>query len=231
MQENLRNIEDWTERKKMKLNTKKSCGMVFNFTNNYQFTSRLTLDGGPLKLVEETKLLGVILTNDLKWSKNTDFLIKRANARMEILRKLSSFNAPIKDMILTYFLYIRSILEQSSVIWHSTLTEEDNVNLERVQKNALRNILKDKYENYENARKILKIETLYERRETLLKNFGKKCLKLEQTRELFPLNEINHTMQTRNKEKYKIVHANTDRLKNSTVPYIQRMLNNEEKQS
>ena len=105
------------------------------------------------------------------------------------------------------------------------------MNLERVQKNALRNTLKDKYENYENARKILKIETLYERRETLLKNFGKKCLKLEQTRELFPLNEINHTMQTRNKEKYKIVHANTDRLKNSTVPYIQRMLNNEEKLS
>ena len=87
---------------------------------------------------------------------------------MEILRKLSSFNAPIKDMIVTYFLYIRSILEQSSVIWHSTLSEEDNVNLERVQKNALRNILKDKYENYENARRVLKIKTLYERREKLL---------------------------------------------------------------
>ena len=150
------------------LNTKKSCGMVFNFTKNYQFTSRLTLDGEPIKLVEETKLLGVILTSDLKWSKNTEYLIKRANARMEILRKLSSFNAPIKDMIVTYFLYIRSILEQSSVIWHGTLSEEDNVNLERVQKNALRNILKDKYENYENARRVLKIKTLYERREKLL---------------------------------------------------------------
>ena len=66
----------------------------------------------------------------------------------------------------------------------------------------------------------------------MLKNFGKQCLKLEQTRELFPLNEINHRMQTRNKEKYKLVHANTERLKNFTVPYIQRMLNNlEEKRS
>ena len=106
------------------------------------------------------------------------------------------------------------------------------MNLERVQKNALRNILKDKYENYDNARAVLKIETLYERRRNLLRVFGKKCLMLEQTKELFPLNDRDLTMQTRNQEKYKILHANTERLKNSTVPYIQRMLNNiEEKRS
>ena len=125
----------------------------------------------------------------------------------------------------SFFLYIISILEQSCVIWHSTLTEEDNVNLERVQKNALRNILKDKYENYDNARTVLKIETLYERRRNLLRVLGKKCLVLEQTKELFPLNDRELSMQTRNQEKYKILHANTERLKNSTVPYIQRMLN------
>ena len=95
-----------------------------------------------MKLVDEAKVLGVILTNDLKWSKNTESLIKRANARMELLRMLSSFNAPIKDMVIIYFIYIRSILEQSCVIRHSTLTEEDQIRLERVQKNALRNILK-----------------------------------------------------------------------------------------
>ena len=78
--------------------------MVFNFTHNYQFTSRLTLGGEPLKLVEETKILGIIMTNDLKWSKNTEFLIRRANARMKILKKLSSDNAPEKDIFLTFFL-------------------------------------------------------------------------------------------------------------------------------
>ena len=92
-------------------------------------------------------------------------------------------------------------------------------------KNALRNILKDKYENYENARRILKIEILYERREKLTKIFGKKCHMLEQTKDLFPLNDRTHGMQTRNTEKYKILKANTERLKKSTVPYIQRMLN------
>ena len=124
------------------------------------------MGGEPIQLVNATKILGYILTNDLKWTKNTSYLVRRANVRMEILRRLSSFNQQIKDMVLTYFfLYIRSILEQSCVIWHKTLSEEDIIDLERVQKNALRNIRKENYVNYENARNILKIETLTERRE------------------------------------------------------------------
>ena len=86
-------------------------------------------------------------------------------------------------------------------------------------------MLKEKYENYENARNILKIETLTERRLQLIKAYGKKCLQLEQTRDLFSLNDKDHEMTTRKTEKYKVIHANTERLRNSTVPYIQRVLN------
>ena len=227
-QRHFENIAEWTEKKQMKLNYKKSCAIIFNFTNNYQFSTRLTLGGHPMKLVEEAKILGVILTNDLKWTKNTESLIKRANARMELLRRLSSFNAPIKDMVTVYFSFIRSILEQSCVLWHSTLTEEDRMSLERVQKNALRNILKEKYVTYENALEVLNIETLYKRREKLMKTFGRKCLQLDQTKELFPINKNIPNMKTRNHEKFHILHANTERLKNSTVPYIQRILNQNE---
>ena len=141
----------------------------------------------PLKLVTETKLLGLILRNDMKWSSNTDYLVKKANARMEILRRLANFSGPIKDMVQIYITYIRSILEQSCVIWHNSLTEEDNMKLERVQKNACRNILKEKYESYENSLRVLSIDTLFERRKKLLLAFGRKYLKLDQTKELFPL--------------------------------------------
>ena len=102
------------------------------------------------------------------------------------------------------------------------------MSLERVQKNALRNILKEKYETYENALKMLQIETLFERREKLIKAFGKKCLRLDQTKDLFPINENQQGMETRNREMFQVIHANTERLKNSTVPYIQRILNQRE---
>ena len=209
----------------MKLNQKKSCGMIFNFTQNYQFTSRLSIDSQPLQMVDKTKLLGLVLISDLNWTENTKTLIKRVNARMEILRKMSSFSAPVPDMLTAYKTYIRSILEQSCVIWHSSITEEDREGLERVQKNACRNILKEKYLNYELSFLSLKLDKLFTRREKLLYSFGKKCLTLEQPKELFPKNNKSHIMNTRIPEEYQVIKTNTDRFKNSTVPCIQRMLN------
>ena len=56
--------------------------MIFNFTRNYQFSTRLELDGQILETVQEAKLLGTIVTSDLKWDENTNFIVRKANQRM-----------------------------------------------------------------------------------------------------------------------------------------------------
>ena len=71
----------------------------------------------------------------------------------------------------------------------------------------------------------------HDRRKNLLLNFGKKCLNLPQTKELFPLNTKEHTMDTRYSEKYTVQKAHTSRLMNSTVPTIQRILNEQEQEN
>ena len=114
------------------------------------------------------------------------------------------------------------------MIWHSTLTQEDCDSLERVQKNALQNILKERYISYENSLNIVQLETLFKRREKLLFSFGKKSTLIEQTKHIFKRKETLHSINTRTTEKYEVVHANTERLRNSTVPYIQRLLNKKE---
>ena len=230
-QEHINKISLWTDKKKMKLNYTKSSLMCFNYTKNYQFTTRITMDNHVLPVLTKTKLLGVIITNDIKWSENTAYLVKRANARMELLRRMVPFGPSKEDMKTIYIAYIRSILEQSCTIWHSDLNLEDRLALERVQKNAFRNILQDKYETYEKALIDLNMETLFARREKLILTFGKKCLNLPQTKYLFPLNENEHSMDTRHKEKYQVTKANTSRLYNSTIPYIQRLLNRNENQT
>ena len=111
------------------------------------------------------------------------------------------------------------------MLYGSTLTEENQADLERVQKNAFQNILKEKYISYKQSLLTLKMDTLYKRREKLLKTFGSKCLNKEQTKHFFPFTNKIHTMTTRLNEKFEVLHANTERLKKSTVPYIQRMLN------
>ena len=198
--------------------------MIFNFTKNYQFTTKLAHNEDAVEIIDETKLLGTIITDDLKWHKNTESLVKRAYARMRILHKISEFSAPVEDMVIIYISYIRSLLEQSCSVWHSGLTVENCEDLERVQKSALRIILKDDYKSYEQALETLMLARLSERREQMCLKFAKNCVKNDLTSDLFPLNTAE-SIGTRNKEKYRVLHANTGRLKDSAVPYLQRLLN------
>ena len=58
------------------LDQKKTKVMIFNFTNKYRFTTRLELNEVNLEVVEKAKLLGVIISNDLKWDENTSNIVK-----------------------------------------------------------------------------------------------------------------------------------------------------------
>ena len=125
----------WTDKQKMKLNTKKSNIMIFNPTK-FKFTTRLTMNKFTLPVINKTKLLGTIITDVLKWNANTEEIVKKANQRMLLLRKSTEFTTLTEDLKIIYLSYVRSLLEQSSVLWGSSLSEENETDLERVQKNA-----------------------------------------------------------------------------------------------
>ena len=126
--------------------------------------------------MKETKLLGTIITNDLKWGKNTKHLVKKAYGRMELLRKVSEFCKSTKDRLHIYKMFVRSVVEQSAVVWHSSLTKENTTTLERVQRVAVKIILEGKH-SYKDSLQILNLPTLKERREILTAIFANKCLK------------------------------------------------------
>ena len=80
-------IEEWTNSKEMKLNVGKTDYMIFNFSTQNQFNTRLKLEDKLLEQVHSKKLLGLILSDDLTWKANTASLVKRAYSRMIILKK------------------------------------------------------------------------------------------------------------------------------------------------
>ena len=125
--------------------------MIINFSKNHQFSTRLKLKGENIEFIQSTKLLGTIIQNDLKWEKNTKQLVIKAYGRMQLLKRVDSFNTPLEDLKEIYILFVRSILEQSAVVWNSSLTTENSDDLERVQRTAVKIILKDKYSGYENG--------------------------------------------------------------------------------
>ena len=222
-QDYLNKISKWTIQKQMKLNSDKSNYMIFNFSKSNQFNTRLYMNENKLTQVNQTCLLGVIISDNLKWHSNTASLVKRCYQRMIILRNLSSFHVPIHELVNIYCLYIRSVAEQSSVVWSSSITSGEEYDLERIQKVALRIILGEYYGSYQNARCITKLDTLKARRTLLNKRFAVKCTKNDLTKDMFPLavNNVN----TRHQEKYQVTRAKTNRLLVSVIPSMQRQLN------
>ena len=146
---------------------------------------------------------------------------------MRLLHKLLEFSVPTEDLITIYVLYIRSILEQACQVWHSSLTLENTTDLERIQKTACKIILQDSYSTYAKALELLSLDSLYDRRQNLCLKFARNCTKTSQVKHMFPFNKNEHSLDTRAKEKYLVTMARTGRLKDSAIPYMQRLLNSE----
>ena len=227
-QKQLDKINAWTVKQKMRLNEKKTKNMIFNFTKKYQFTTKLNVNNVNIEIPQETKLLGTVITEKLTWDRNTEEITKKAYKRMQLLHVAANFTASKKDLKDIYFTFIRSVLEQSAAVWHSSLTNKNRSDLERVQKGAIRVIMGKHYTSYKNSLKVLNIDSLEKRREILCLKFAKKCTLNEKLKNLFPLNKNDHKMKLRKQKKYKILKANTKRYKQSALPYMRRLLNDED---
>ena len=223
-------INTWTVQQKMVLSEKKTKAMIFNFTDNHQFTTRLELKGQNVEIVDQMKILGTVIKSNLSWNDNCQLIIKKVNARMQLLRRIHSFGATVDEMVHLWIVFCRSVLEQSCVVWHSSLTQENIEDLERCQKIFTKLVLKKKYLNYEDALTKLNLDCLHSRRQHLCEKFAKSGIKHKKLDDLFPENNKKLKMETRNYEKYSVKFANTERLKKSSIVSMQRCLNEEENQ-
>ena len=213
----------------MIISQKKTKAMFFNFTNNHQFTTRLQLKGENIEVVKQMKILGTIIDDSLSWDSNCSQLIKKVNNRMQLLRSVHSFGASNDEMVHLWILFCRSVLEQSCVLWHNSLTQENVEDLERTQKSFTKMILNDKYKTYENALLMLILDSLQIRRTVLTLKFAKTGIKHQKLDDLFPENTKQHKMETRNTDKFQTTFANTNRLQNSSIPTMQACLNVDER--
>ena len=120
-------INQWTKNQEMIISENKTKSMIINFTNNYQFQTRLQLNNKNIETVDQMKILGTIFTSTLSWDENCTKIIKKVNARMQLLRKVWSFGSTIEEMVQLWKVYCLSVLEQSCIVWDSGLTEENRM--------------------------------------------------------------------------------------------------------
>jgi hypothetical protein len=208
--------------------------MLFNTGREYDFLPKLSIDGESfLEVVEQFKLLGVIVRSDLRWHDNTDYICTRGYERIWMIRRLKSLGAGLDDMIEVYNRQVRSVLELSVPVWQSNLTKQEESQIERVQKTAFHVIMGSEYQQYNSALELLGAERLSERRIQICINFAKKAMKHQQYKNWFAASPIQEpdsakprTRAPQPKQlKCKPVPARTGRYYDSPIPYLSRLLN------
>ena len=231
MHDEVETLYNTANKNQMKVNNSKTKTMLFNSSKKTDFEPIIeTPEGNQLDYVCETKLLGTILTEDLKTLKNTQHMVAKTYKRMWVLRRLAHLTSDRKELIETYSKQIRPLVELAVPYWGTRITQYEVTLLERVQKTALHIIYGDKYKSYEEALAMSKLSTLKDRRKNLITSFAQKSYLNPKFNTWF-VKKDPKVLQTRSTQQLlKEVPFRTKRYGNSTIPIITKIINNNYKE-
>ena len=85
-------------------------------------------------------------------------------------------------------LFIRSVTEYCSVVFHASLTQDQSKKIETIQSTSLKVILADEYEDYQSSLQKLSLSSLFERREKRMMTFALRCTEDRFNKSMFPSN-------------------------------------------
>ena len=103
--------------------------MLFIPCKTKNFMPEFSVNQNRVELIEQTKLLGVILSSDLSWAANTEYIVKRCLNKTWMLRRLKKLGASQDYLLEVYIKQVRSLAEYGVPVWNSSLTGEDIVSL------------------------------------------------------------------------------------------------------
>lgn len=144
LNKSLETVSNWCIRWRLKLNADKTTytaflprGLVFNPDNH----PTLTMLGIPLKRVRNPKFLGLILDPNLTWKPHFDYLLPKAERRVNALKRLlaTPWKHNREALLTIYKGFVRSALEYGSCIWF-TAAQSHLDKLDRLQNRCLRMI-------------------------------------------------------------------------------------------
>ncbi len=75
-------VSKWTKENNMEVNPSKTKELMICFIKNPVFPPLITIDGDEIERVCQTKLLGIQITNDLKWQKHIDTVYSKAARKL-----------------------------------------------------------------------------------------------------------------------------------------------------
>ena len=218
-------LQNYANENFMRINPLKTKVAIFNPLHKVDIMPQITFDGeNNIEVVEEYKLLGQIVSTDMKTIKNTNNILKKCYSRMYMLRRLNSLGCPRKDMIDILKQQILSIAEQAVPYWGPRITKVESQMLEGILKTGLHIILQDEYVSFKHALKKTGLKSLAQRRKDLIFSYAKKAEKSDRFSEWFQKAQQNPKTRNKPKSVYKPVMCRTNRFSRSALPVLTKAL-------
>ena len=146
------------------LNESKCKELRISFTKSENTLEPVTINNTNIEVVPSAKLLGVMISNDLKWNMHVEMIYRKVPGRLYFLRQLKRAKVPTNDLLSFYTTCIRPVAEYACPVFHTALPQYLSDQLERLQKRALR-IISTNDLSSKQALEVFNIPTLYDRRE------------------------------------------------------------------
>ena len=125
--------ENFAEKNKMLINKKKTTAMKFTNSKKYDFPLSLHFtDGTEVETTEVARMLGVVVSSNLKWRNNTNFICSKARRKLWLLRRLQPLGLTIHELFDVYTKEVRSILEFTAPVWHSGIFKKEDSEIETI---------------------------------------------------------------------------------------------------
>ena len=223
LQNKINEISDYARHNEMVINVEKTKVMLFNTSRKYDFLPSISIDGNTLEVVEKYKLLGLVISSNLKFNDNTAYICKRGFAKLYLLRRLKKLGATTQILRDVYLKQVRWLLEYAVPVWGPLISENETIQIERVQKCALKLIYNT--HSYEQALEMSGLSTLKERRQSLCEKFTQKSVNNSIFKFWFKTRDCTVNTRQKTKANFVEVPARTKRFYNSPIPYMTREAN------
>ena len=106
VQEYVDSVADWSADNRFQLNIDRCKEIRISFSKNNADLPPLFINGQELEVVQNTKLLGVTITDNLSWNLHINETIKKASKRLYFLRQLKRARVSTSDSVRFYTCFI-----------------------------------------------------------------------------------------------------------------------------
>ena len=227
LQQELDRFHSECSKNKFVTNDKKSTIMTFNNSRKYAFPPEFHL--GSSKLLEvktTTKVLGVMVQNDLRWGAQVEHMVRKASKKIWMLRRMRQLGVDETTITTYWMMEGRVHLETGVPVWAGAVTSSQARDLTRVQRRAVAAITgrATRGEEYQATCARLGLQDLATRRTKLALTFARRTATKSRHTDTFTRLENPRPTRAGAKE-WVEPRCLTRRHQRSAVPYLTRLLN------